>query len=244
MAAAPYVCFLDADDWWETTFLEEMAALIARHPDAGIYGTGYTIISEHNHKTRIAPIGVEDSFVEGEINYCQVYARTLCMPLWTGAVCIPRTIFNEAGGFPEDIKLGEDFLLWIHIALAHKVVLLNRPLANYNQDVDTTFRGTHHLHKPEHNMLWHLGDLEPLEQTNADYKQLVDRLRIYGLMPYLADVRYVDMARSEADKVDWSVQPAHVRTLCHLPSTLLRLRSHMLKLGVIIKQKIIFACHH
>ena len=38
---SPYICFLDADDWWEPTFLEEMAQLIERYPDAGIYGTGY-----------------------------------------------------------------------------------------------------------------------------------------------------------------------------------------------------------
>ena len=43
-----YICFLDADDWWEPTFLEEMAKLIQDYPDAGIYGTGYTIINERN----------------------------------------------------------------------------------------------------------------------------------------------------------------------------------------------------
>ena len=40
LSSSPYITFLDADDWWEPTFLEEMARLIERHPDAGIYGTG------------------------------------------------------------------------------------------------------------------------------------------------------------------------------------------------------------
>ena len=69
-----YLCFLDADDWWEPTFLEEMSKLIAEFPDAGIYGTSYTIVNETKHKTRVAPIGVEAGFGKGYINYCQVYA--------------------------------------------------------------------------------------------------------------------------------------------------------------------------
>ena len=70
-----YLCFLDADDWWEPSFLEEMLRLIAEFPDAGIYGTNYTIVNETKHKTCVAPIGVESGFETGYINYCQVYAK-------------------------------------------------------------------------------------------------------------------------------------------------------------------------
>ncbi len=226
LAPPPHLCFLDADDWWEPAFLEEMAGLIERHPDAGIYGTGYYIVK--NGKKRVAPIGVEDGFAEGEINYCQVYAKTLCMPLWTGAVCMPRHIFDEQGGFPTGIKLGEDFLLWVHIALAHPVVLLNKPLSNYNQDVDITFRGTHHLHAPKEHMLWHLEELTPFEYTNDDYKQLVDGLRTYSLHLYLLDSRYRSAAQKELAKVDWNRQPNKTRRLYRMPIVYLQLRMFLL----------------
>ncbi len=121
MATAPYVCFLDADDWWESTFLAEMSGLIDRHPDAGIYGTAYYMAK--NSQQRPAPIGFDEGFTEGEINYCQVYSRTLCMPLWTGAVCMPKTVFEAEGGFKPGLRLGEDFVLWVHTALKHKVVM-------------------------------------------------------------------------------------------------------------------------
>lgn len=233
-STSPYICFLDADDWWEPTFLEEIAGLIERHPDAGIYGTSYWIVK--NGRKRLAPIGVEEGFTEGEINYCQVYARTLCMPLTSITVCIPRRVFDETGGFPLGITLGEDFLLWLRIAINHKTVLLNKPLANYNQDVDVAHRGTHHLHPPEKNMLWHLGEYEPLEATRPDYKQLVDNLRCYSLMGYLLDRRYRSAARAELAKVDWSRQPAETRRLFRQPVWMLQLRRHVLKTGSCIKQ--------
>lgn len=233
---APYICFLDADDWWEPTFLEEMAGLIERHPDAGIYGTGYYIVK--NGKKRVAPIGVDEGFTEGDINYCQVYAKTLCMPLTSITVCMPRTVFEETGGFPTGIRLGEDFLLWIHTALKHPVVLLNKPLSNYNQDVDVTYRGTHHLHDPKEHMLWNLGDLEPLERTHSDYKQLVDNLRTYDLQAYYLDKRYRQAARQELAKVDWSRQAAKVKGKYSKPIWVLRLKSRVAKFGSQIKTTI------
>lgn len=234
LASAPHITFLDADDWWEPTFLEEMAGLIDRHPDAGIYGTGYYIVK--NGKKRLAPIGVDERFEEGEINYCAVYAKTLCMPLTSISVAMPRAVFDETGGFKPHLKLGEDFDLWVRIALKHRTVFLNKPLSNYNQDVDVTFRGTHHLRDPKEHMLWNLGYLEPEEKTNADYKQLIDNLRTYSLLPYLLTKQYRSAARQELAKVDWSRQPANTARLYRLPVGILRLRRFALLTGVKIKK--------
>lgn len=234
LSTSPFIIFLDADDWWEPTFLEEIAGLIERHPDAGIYGTGYWIVK--NGKKRLAPIGVEDEFIEGEINYCQVYSKTLCMPLTSITVAVPRGVFDETGGFNPQLKLGEDFDLWIRIALKHDVVLLNKPLSNYNQDVDVTYRGTHHLRDPKEHMLWNLEYLESEEKTNSDYKQLIDNLRTYGLMPYLLTTQYRSAARKELNKVDWNLQSKATRRLYKRPFAYLKLRMKIQKLGSNIKQ--------
>jgi len=233
-----YLCFLDADDWLETTFLEEMSKLIEVFPDAGIYGTSYTIVNETKHKTRVAPIGVEVGFEKGYINYCQVYARTLAMPLTSISVAIPRSVFDEIGGFPKGIKLGEDFLLWIHIALKHKVAFLNKPLAYYNQDVELANRGTNHLHNPKEHMLWNLTDLEPLEETNGDYKQLLDNLRTYSLLPYYLSSSYHEAAQMELDKVDWKKQTLFLRCRYHQPLWMLKYSLKIRMMGSKLKQRV------
>ena len=168
LSQGEYLCFLDADDWWAPTFLEEMSNLIAEFPEAGIYGTAYTIVNETKRKTRVSPIGVEPGFEKGYINYCQVYAKTLAMPLTSISVAIPRSVFDEMKGFPKGIKMGEDFLLWIRIALKYKTAFLNKPLAYYNQDVDAANRGVGRLHKPAEHMLWNVDFLAEEEKNNPD----------------------------------------------------------------------------
>lgn len=233
-----YLCFLDADDWWDSTFLEEMEKLVGEFPGAGIYGSSYTIVNERKHKTRIAHIGVEDGFEKGYINYCQVYAKTLNMPLCTGTVCVPRAVYAEMGGFPSGINLGEDFLLWIKIALKYDVVFSNKALFFYNQDVEIKNRGVGPLHHPKHHMLWNLDTLSKEERTNPDYKRLIDNLRTYELMPYYLSSEYRKYARKELAKVDWELQPSRVRALYQMPVFLLRCRQAFLQCGSWIKQRL------
>lgn len=236
LSQGQYVCFLDADDWWEPTFLENMSRLIDEFPDAGIYGTNYTIVNETRHKTRVAEIGVEEGFERGYINYCQVYAKTMYMPLWTGAVCMPRTVFDEMGGFPKGIQLGEDFMLWIQVALKYSVVFLNKPLAYYNQDVDVSNRGVGKLHVPDHHMLWNMGFLEEEEKSNSDYKQLIDNLRTYGLYPYYLSKDYHYAAAKELEKVDWDRQPEKWRKQYQQPLLWMRIKYRIGVLGASLKQ--------
>ena len=231
-----YLCFLDADDWWDEHFLDGMSKLIDEFPDAGIYGTSYIIVNETKHKTRVSPIGVEHGFEKGYINYCQVYAKTLAMPLTSNSVAIPRKVFEEMHGFPKGIKLGEDFILWIHIALKYKVAFLNKPLAYYNQDVDLVNRAVGKMYEPQEHMLWNLKDLEPMEGKNEDYKLLVDALRVNGLLNYYISESFRWEAEQELKKIDWNKQHGKKAKQYKWPVCLLRLNSRVWMLGVKLKQ--------
>ena len=187
----------------------------------------------------MASVGVETGFTKGYINYCKVYAKTMYMPIWTGAVCIPRNVFEEVEGFPQGVKLGEDFLLWIRIAMKYKVVFLNKPLFFYKQDVDGANRGVGKLYKPEEHMLWNLGFLSEEGGTNSDCKQLLDSLRISGLFPYFLSRNYHEVAVQELGKVDWEKQPKNIVERYRQPLALLRMNNHLLIIGAKVKQRII-----
>ncbi|MGP1446119.1 MAG: glycosyltransferase family 2 protein [Candidatus Limimorpha sp.] len=195
-----YLCFLDADDWWETTFLEEMQRLITAFPGAGIYGASYYIVK--NGRNRVAPIGVPRGFERGCIDYCKVYAETLCMPLTSISICMPKSVFDEENGFKPTLKLGEDFDLWIRVALKHKVVFLNKPLAYYNQDVEVENRAIgRKFYKPEQHMLFtNYGEW----MEKDDFRYLFERLALYSLLPYYLDNINKEEVGQILSKIDWS----------------------------------------
>lgn len=265
-AHAEYIAFLDADDWWESTYLERMAQLINDYPDAGLYASNYVYYKPG--KTHVAL-----NIPTGYINYPKCYYESNAMPVWTGAAMIPRKVFDEMGGFPLGIKLGEDFLLWSKIALHYPVAFLNEPLAYYNNDVPATQRATRNLHAPEQHMLFRLelafGDegknevegerlkakgtenseaddpssrLSPLASClSEDWQALLDKLRINGLLEYWMSKKYHNLAVEELAKVDWEQQPNSIKRMYKTPICLLKLKRWVMQVGSYCKQRIIKA---
>ena len=44
------IVFMDADDYWETTYLESLVSLIEEYPQCGIWGMGYgTMVGENKY---------------------------------------------------------------------------------------------------------------------------------------------------------------------------------------------------
>lgn len=229
-SSGEYICLLDADDWWEPTFLEEMDKLIKDYPNAGLYCTNYYYV--HNGKSKI-----KLDIPTGYFNYCKEYARTLCMTA-TSSSSSSRKIYDEMGGFNPNLKLGEDFDLWVRIALKYGSAILDKPLVYFNNDLPAAHRATHHLHTPDTHMLWNLDYLEDEEQRNPDYKQLIDNLRVYGLLPYWMSKEHHQAAADQLAKVDWNRQPYKWQRIYKLPVWYLNFRHSITVLGSKVKRAI------
>jgi glycosyltransferase involved in cell wall biosynthesis len=233
VAKYDYIAFLDADDWWEPTYLEEMKTLIAGFPEAGIYGCGYYKVK--NERYIRANIGVEPGFDRGLINYCRVYAKTMYMPLWTGATVVKKTVFESENGFKPALKLGEDFDLWIRIAMKYPVAFLNKYLANYNQDVELKYRAIgEKLYEPNEHMLF--TDYGELMQ-NLDFRYLYERLAMYGLLPYYLSGKNKKEVNLILSDVHWKSHAFKYRLYYRiLPKGLVQLWMKAMKLGSGLKK--------
>ena len=235
LAKYEYIAFLDADDSWEPTYLEKMNGLIATYPEAGIYGSSYYILK--NGKKRIAPIGIGRGFESGLINYCKVYSKTLCMPLWTGATIICKSIFDIENGFNPLLKLGEDFDLWVRVAIKHPVAFLNKSLASYHQDVDLSNRAIgEKLYRPQEHMLF--TDYGRLK-NNPDFVYLYERLALYGLLPYYLKGKNKNEVQGILDEIHWNQHELKYRLYYRmLPKGIVLFYKELMRLGSKIKRRL------
>lgn len=234
-----YVAFLDADDWWDEHFLEEMKLLIENYPEAGIYGCNYYYVK--NGKSRLADKGLEKGFTAGYINYFKVYAKTFCVPFNCSFVIVDKDAFNTFGGFNPALKFGEDIDLWIRLALKYKVSYLNKPLAYSNQDVETNNRalGIKKLYNKESFYIFNLSYLENEEKKNKDIKRLLNGLRVRALLRYYLRSKYIKEVNEQLSKVDFNKQPIFFRLVYSLPLPIVNFYFAMKSMGSIIKQSII-----
>ena len=254
-ASGDYIAFLDADDWWESTYLERMVQLIKDYPEAGLYACNYVYYKPG--KTHVAL-----NIPTGYINYPKAYYESGAMPVTSITAIMPRAVFDEMGGFPVGIKLGEDFLLWAKTAMLYPVAFCEDALAYYNNDVPVNLRATRNLHHPNNHMLFRMevigesleviGDENSDADTNtysqlpianrptkADWKSLLDKLRSTGLLEYWLDKRYHDLAAEELKKVDWSKQPTSVKRIYKTPIWMLKTKRLIMRWGSFLKQKLI-----
>ena len=128
-----YIAFLDADDYWEPTYLETQAKMIHDFLNAKMWGTAWgMMVGEEKHEghgIRIAKNhrGIVDNyqyFAENMFLYC------------TDIVVIDKQIFDSIDMFDERISCGEDVDLWWRIILHFPIAYTNECLAYYRQDTE------------------------------------------------------------------------------------------------------------
>jgi glycosyltransferase involved in cell wall biosynthesis len=137
-AKSEYIAFLDADDLWEPTYLDQMRQLLERYPEAGIYVAAYKIAKKNKvyDLPYTLPEGVVDNYFKAELE--QNITRL-------SAMVVPRAICEQVGGFPLGMVSGEDSFFCGKIAIQHQVVFTPKVLVVYNQQFsglrDRYFRG-------------------------------------------------------------------------------------------------------
>lgn len=124
-ARGRFCAFLDADDIMLPELLAAQTALFKANPDLGLVFTDVMTFDERGiiHQMRW--------------NFSKPYIGTILDRLLldnfitTSAVMAPTERLIEAGLFPEERRVAEDYEFWLRMAARWKVGIINRPLVRY-----------------------------------------------------------------------------------------------------------------
>jgi len=143
-AKGTYICFLDADDSYETEHLHYLAELIDKNPDVGVVSNRYQIVSIHGHK-------IKNTY---HSNWLDTKSQTLNQlfhsysvgtpMINTNSVAVSKKTLIEVGLFDVQLKVAEDIDLWIRLALKTNFVFGEYISTTYFHNVSN--KSSDHLH--------------------------------------------------------------------------------------------------
>ena len=119
-ASYEWIAFLDSDDEWCETKLEEQVALHKLNTDVLMSYTDEIWIRDGKNvkiPKKFRKQG-NDTFLEN-ISFCNIAPSS---------TLIHKSLFDKVGLFDESLEVCEDYDLWLRIALNNKIALLNEKL--------------------------------------------------------------------------------------------------------------------
>lgn len=137
-ASAPYVAFLDGDDYWFPEFLERVLNVLSAEERIFVVVDGYVEFADGTRKTvpYYRSRGFECLF---ELDARAQFEFALEDNFISGFCVIPRQALIQAGGFNPRLRWGEDWDLWLRILkLGYAARLVTEPSRVYRTHAAST----------------------------------------------------------------------------------------------------------
>jgi glycosyltransferase involved in cell wall biosynthesis len=153
-AASPYIAFLDADDQWQPCHLATLRDLITRNSGLGLYSTLYEI--RMNQRVFLPHSAYPEDFAGPVDDFFARMAIGLSLVI-SSTACVAKQALLDIGGFPDEVKRGEDLVVWFKLFSAGGMAHAAKITVIYNRDAVNRSTGLRERQAP--GSLTYLGGL-------------------------------------------------------------------------------------
>lgn len=211
-AKADHISFIDADDYWYPSFLQEMFENIKKHPEQKVFSAAIEIATAN--KVFPAQYSISKTNDSEIVNYFSASSKETI--ICTSCAVFDKNVFKEIGDFDIQIKSGQDTDLWIRIGLVYPVVFSWKILARYVYDEKSLSKNKNYL-----NTKVDFHKFKELEKTNPLLKKFLDLNRFSLAIKFklLGNKIAFDNYYEDIDLKNLGIKK---RTLLLLPATLLK----------------------
>ncbi|QBN20071.1 glycosyltransferase family 2 protein [Flavobacterium nackdongense] len=212
-ANSEYLAFIDADDYWYPTFLEEMFQNIKLHTKLNVFSSAIEI--ETSKKIIPATYSIQKTASFEIVNYFSASKKRTV--LCSSSAVFHKSVFEHIGHFDLRLKSGEDTDMWIRIGLVYPILFSWKILARYVYD-DKSLSKNHKISIESLDF----SKYDLLEKSNLGLKKFLD-LNRFSLAIKSKIIGDKDSFQQFYKAIDFENLTLKKRLLLQLPTSMLKL---------------------